>query len=216
MKRTFGVFEAVFDIVYLLCVLVMSILLFSLKELTPVLILAGIMSLVLVLGDSFHLIPRIMTIFKRNSVNSEQLLGIGKLVSSITMTIFYILLWHVGLIIFEFDNYILWTIIFYLLGASRIVLSLLPYNKWKEKEPPYMWGIYRNIPFVIMGIMIVILFFINRLAFEPLHYAWLTVLLSFIFYLPVVLFSNKNKKVGMLMLPKSAMYVWLILMFVLI
>lgn len=215
MKRTFGYVEAAFDIVYLLCVLAISFLLFLMKELTPVRIIAGVMSLILMLGDAFHLVPRIIMIFKRNDANIHSFLGRGKQISSITMTIFYLMLWHIGLNLFVIENSILWTIFFYLAGIIRIVLCLLPQNKWEEKEPPYMWAIWRNIPFVIMGVMITILLFINRNVFLPLHNVWIAILLSFIFYLPVVLYSHKNAKVGMLMLPKSAMYVWLLLMFVL-
>lgn len=216
MKRTFGIVEAVFDIVYLLSVLVISLYLLIAKQSTEVFIIAGVMSLILMVGDSFHLVPRIMTIFKGNNAKIDFLLGLGKQISSITMTIFYILLWNIGLHLYAIENHILWTVIIYLLGAIRVVLCLFPQNKWKEKEPPFMWGIYRNIPFVIMGMMVIILFSVNYSVFPPLQYVWLAVTLSFIFYLPVVLFSNKNKKVGMLMLPKSAMYVWLLLMFILI
>lgn len=216
MKRTFGIVEPVFDIVYLLSVLVISLYLFIAKQSTEVFIIAGVMSLILMVGDSFHLVPRIMTIFKGNNAKIDFLLGLGKQISSITMTIFYILLWNIGLHLYAIENHILWTVIIYLLGAIRVVLCLFPQNKWKEKEPPFMWGIYRNIPFVIMGMMVIILFSVNYSVFPPLQYVWLAVTLSFIFYLPVVLFSNKNKKVGMLMLPKSAMYVWLLLMFILI
>ncbi|NLN80881.1 MAG: hypothetical protein GX132_05795, partial [Erysipelotrichia bacterium] len=113
------------------------------------------------------------------------------------------------------EYFILWTVLFYLLGIIRIVICLLPHNKWQEKKPPFMWAIWRNIPFVMMGIMITILFFINRNIVMSLNNVWLAILLSFIFYLPVVLYSHKNAKVGMLMLPKSVMYIWLLLMFVL-
>lgn len=42
--------------------------------------------------------------------------------------------------------------------------------------------------------------------------AVVAVLLSFGFYLPVVLWSNRQPKVGMLMLPKTCCYLWLLVM----
>jgi|LSQX01.3.fsa_nt_gb hypothetical protein len=214
-KNTFGLVEAIFNIAYLLIVLVISFFLFMMKELTLVRTIASCMSLILVAGDAFHLVPRIMVIFERDAANSHSFLGKGKQISSITMTIFYLLLWHIGLNLFVVEYFILWTVLFYLLGIIRIVICLLPHNKWQEKKPPFMWAIWRNIPFVMMGIMITILFFINRNIVMSLNNVWLAILLSFIFYLPVVLYSHKNAKVGMLMLPKSVMYIWLLLMFVL-
>jgi hypothetical protein len=47
---------------------------------------------------------------------------------------------------------------------------------------------------------------------EAVRFMWLAVLLSFAFYLPVVLWSRKVPKLGMLMLPKTCAYVWIVLM----
>ncbi|HPF18680.1 MAG TPA: hypothetical protein PLY08_03755 [Bacillota bacterium] len=41
---------------------------------------------------------------------------------------------------------------------------------------------------------------------------WLAILLSFAFYLPVVLWSNRYPKIGMLMLPKTCTYLWMLVM----
>ena len=40
---------------------------------------------------------------------------------------------------------------------------------------------------------------------------WLTILLSFGFYIPVVLWADVNPLIGMLMIPKTCAYVWTIL-----
>ena len=37
---------------------------------------------------------------------------------------------------------------------------------------------------------------------------WLTIVLSFAFYLPVVLFADQIPVIGMLMIPKTCAYVW--------
>lgn len=39
-----------------------------------------------------------------------------------------------------------------------------------------------------------------------LRWRWLAIALSFAFYLPVVLWSNRQPKAGMLMLPKTCAY----------
>lgn len=41
---------------------------------------------------------------------------------------------------------------------------------------------------------------------------WLAILLSFAFYIPVVLWAEVSPMIGMLMLPKTCMYVWMVVM----
>ncbi|WP_262428293.1 hypothetical protein [Paratissierella segnis] len=89
---------------------------------------------------------------------------------------------------------------------------MLPQNKWQERYPPINWGIWRNIPFFILGISVSGLFFLQRSIVPGLGCMWLAIILSFAFYLPVVLWSNKNPKIGMLMLPKSCAYLWMLVM----
>ena len=55
-------------------------------------LLFGIMAVVLGAGDSFHLIPRALALCTTGLENYTKALGIGKLITSITMTVFYILL----------------------------------------------------------------------------------------------------------------------------
>ena len=57
MKRVFGMFEAVFDLLYLLAGAVVAMLLFM-GDASPQRMLAGLMAVVLVASDSFHLVPR--------------------------------------------------------------------------------------------------------------------------------------------------------------
>ena len=41
---------------------------------------------------------------------------------------------------------------------------------------------------------------------------WLAILLSFGFYIPVVLFADQYPLLGMLMIPKTLAYVWVVFM----
>lgn len=174
--------------------------------------LAGIMTIILVVGDSFHLIPRIKVIITKNEKALRTALGRGKQITSVSMTIFYLLLWQIGLQISSISVLPFWNYLIYAMAVLRVVLCFLPANRWVDVKPPVKWGIYRNIPFFIIGIMVSILFFLNRNVIISIHYMWLAILLSFSFYLPVVLFTNRNPKIGMLMLPKTGCYLWIISM----
>ena len=213
MKRVFGTIEVVFDIAYLIAALIISLILFANTSAGSPRMLAGIMGLVLVIGDAFHLIPRVMAVLTKREEQLRKALGYGKLITSITMTLFYLLLWHIGSVLFVPKISTGWNYLLYSLAIIRIVLCLLPQNKWQERYPPVSWGIIRNLPFFLIGVITAIMFFINRVEYTGLSLMWLAITLSFLFYLPVVLWSSKNSKLGMLMLPKTCAYIWILIMF---
>ena len=211
MKRVFGNLEIAFDIMYLVSAFIIGMVLLMASS-SGLHTLAGIMALILVFGDSFHLIPRIQVIISKNEKALRAALGRGKQITSVSMTVFYLFLWQIGLQISSIPVLPFWNYLIYAMAVLRIVLCFLPANRWVEEKPPVKWGIYRNIPFFIIGIMVSILFFLNRNVIFSIHYMWLAILLSFSFYFPVVLFTNRNPKIGMLMLPKTGCYLWIISM----
>ncbi len=212
MKRVFGMIEAVFDAAYLTTAFIIGIVLIITGTGNAARLIAGVMALVLAGGDAFHLVPRMKLIITKREEPLRRALGRGKQITSITMTVFYLLLWQTGLSAFGLKTQSLWGYAVYTLAAVRILLCLLPQNKWLEQHPPVRWGVLRNIPFFLLGAIVAGLFFLNRFAVQGLWLMWLAITLSFVFYLPVVLWSNKNPKIGMLMLPKTGAYVWMLSM----
>ncbi|HOF95112.1 MAG TPA: hypothetical protein PLE79_06205 [Clostridia bacterium] len=201
-----------FNVLYITFALIFSFMLLFGKMQSPARMLAGAMALVLVGGDAFHLLPRILAAYSAESEKYRNMLGRGKQITSITMTVFYLLLFYIGVLSFLPQGIRGWTIIVYVLAAVRIILCLLPQNKWLLQYPPVKWGVIRNIPFVLQGAIVAGLFFINKGAVQGLALMWLAICLSFLFYLPVVLWANKYAKIGMLMLPKSCAYLWMLAM----
>ena len=172
--------------------------------------LFGVMAVVLGVGDAFHLVPRAVALCTSGLESFTTALGIGKFVTSITMTIFYILLYFVWRRRYAIHGKGGLTAAIFGLSALRIVLCLFPQNAWTSAQAPLSWGIYRNIPFTILGILMIYLFYRearvrNDKAFRNM---WLTIVLSFAFYLPVVLFADQIPVIGMLMIPKTCAYVW--------
>ena len=202
--------EVIFDIIYLTSVFIISLILL-LKSNSFTATLYGLMGFTLLFGDSFHLVPRIINSFNDKYNNIDFYIGIGKMTASITMTVFYILLWHIGLIYFSLSLPAS-TIFIYLLSAFRIILCLFPGNKWIKGNASIKWSLLRNTPFFILGGIIIIFFFLNISSYSVFNYMWLAILLSFLFYIPVTIFAKKYPKIGMLMLPKSCSYVWILLM----
>lgn len=204
-RRVFGYAELIFDLLYMSIALVIGIYL-GVKQVTEGQRLASIAAFVLVGGDAFHLVPRIRSIWHGDSAPFQKALGFGKLITSITMTIFYLMLWY-SLLPYSTISRSSWlTPLMFVLAALRIALCLPKQNEWFALEQPVNWGIYRNIPFFLMGLIVTIISFL-----EPqLLGIGIAVLLSFAFYLPVVLWVNKNRMIGMLMLPKCVAYLWVL------
>ena len=212
MKRVFGTVEAIFNLSYLTAAFILGLMLLSNASGNPARVLAGVMALILAGGDAFHLVPRIVVIRTGREEHLRKALGNGKQVTSITMTIFYLFLWQIGILIFSPKNIGVWSYVIYILTAVRIVLCLLPQNQWQERYPPVIWGIVRNVPFFLQGAIVAGLFFpeiSTELGIGPM---WLAISLSFAFYLPVVVWANRNPKIGMLMLPKTCTYLWMLAM----
>ena len=86
------VMEAIFDAAYLLFDLVAAILFFTFSKGNVLFILYGILTLTLCGGDAFHLVPRIIRAVHGSNDKIKRQLGIGLQVSSITMTVFYIMI----------------------------------------------------------------------------------------------------------------------------
>ncbi len=177
-------------------------------------LLFGIMAVVLGCGDAFHLIPRAVALCTTGLESYPAALGVGKLVTSITMTVFYLLLYYVWRARYRITGRAGLTAAVWALSLSRILLCLAPQNRWTSADAPLSWGIYRNIPFALLGLLIVLLFYrsAKRHGDRAFRFLWLAVLLSFAFYLPVVLFADALPPVGMLMIPKTCVYVWMVVM----
>ncbi len=202
------IMEALFCIFYLVFITCTGITVIVKGKSKKEFLLFGIMSLVLVGGDSFHLVPRILVAF-HPSGDYHVSLGLGKLVTSITMTLFYMLMYYVYGIRYNWKNRCL-EICMILLAVCRIALCLFPQNDWTGAAP-VIWGVYRNIPFTVMGIIMIVLYFKQR-SDAPFRWMWLAITLSYAFYIPVVLWADVHPVIGMLMLPKTCMYIWAVVM----
>ena len=208
-----AIMEPIFHIVYLSTVITLGVIMLSKSKNNQYFKLFGLMAVILGLGDSFHLIPRIYALLTTGLENHAASLGFGKLVTSITMTIFYLILYKIWKLRFDVKNFKTLDITMYVLAGLRIILCLFPQNQWFINNPPVSWGIYRNIPFAIMGIIMIYLLYSYGAKNNNSNYKNLgiAVLLSFAFYAPVVLWASENLLVGMLMIPKTMAYVWVVL-----
>ena len=204
------IMEAIFDAGYLIFDLVAAILFFTYAKGNTLFILYGILTLTLCGGDAFHLVPRIIRAACGTNDRIKKQLGIGLQISSITMTVFYILLYYVWRLRYQVEGKRNLTVIVYVLALIRVILCLFPQNEWIHADVPLSWGIYRNIPFALLGLLVILLFYksAKERKDRSFRFMWLTIVLSFGFYIPVVLWADAIPVIGMLMIPKTCAYVW--------
>ncbi len=211
--------EIGFNIVYLIAVwgLVIYMLVKNRKFETPDRLRNIViwMFALLALGDTGHVGFRVVAYLMGNLEQTISLLGaqvglvgLGALSTAITVTFFYMLvvfLWkerfHQPL------NGFAWVLLG--MGVIRLVIMVFPQNQWNSVVPPLDWSLARNLPLTIQGLGIAYL--ILRDAVKNKDHVFrnigLWILVSFAFYLPVILFVQVLPMIGMLMIPKTLAYV---------
>lgn len=242
--RPADLFEAVFDISYLVFDLIAAIIFFIWANGRVLFDLYGILTLVLCIGDAFHLVPRVVRALRGTNPQIKRYLGRGLQISSITMTVFYILLMYIWKE--TFPQFSLVPAIVYAVWISatiRIIICLLPQNDWtgdnsqKSSAPQasdtkqtngapqasdtkqasdtlrLRMSIMRNAVFVVTGLCIMWLYASSGTAhgLEMQRMVW-AIAISFACYLPVTVLSRRYPLVGMLMIPKTCAYIWMIVM----
>jgi hypothetical protein len=206
--------ESVFDIGYLLFDLIAAVLFFTKADGRQLFYLYGTLTLLLGGGDAFHLIPRVDRALRGSTPSTEKRLGFGLAVSSVTMTVFYILLMYIWMA--TFPGLTVPPILFVLVWGTallRIILCLFPQNNWLHREGNPRWSFYRNAPFAVTGICLIILYLISgNTGNYGLWKMAPAIIGSFACYLPVTVWAKKKPMIGMLMIPKTCMYIWMITM----
>lgn len=208
--------ESIFDIGYLIFAFVTAVRFYLHANGSSLLVLCGTLALVLGGGDAFHLLPRVKRALAGTDKRTERLLGLGLFVSSETMTVFYLILFEIWKTEFPDAAYgipiwapvLLWTS-----ALFRMAVCLFPQNNWFGKEGNIRFSLLRNVPFAITGMIMIVLFLVSGNA-DGLR-LWrmsIAIAISFACYFPVTLLSKKQPKIGMLMIPKTCAYIWMLVL----
>ena len=179
-----AIFETLFDIVYLVTVVILGIRMIRGSRGRKQYLLFGIMAVVLGCVDAFHLVPRAIALCTTGLENYTTALGVGKLITSVTMTLFYVLLYYVWRCRYQISGQQGITAAVWVLAIVRVLLCFMPQNEWTsaaEKQD------------------------------RVFRFLWIAVVVSFACYIPVVLFAETVPAAGMLMIPKTCAYVWVVL-----
>jgi hypothetical protein len=162
----------------------------------------------LALGDTGHVGFRVAAYALGGLEQNSFLVGVGALATAITVTFFYVLMLYIWKV--RFNAKFGW--FEYLLLASvpvRLVVMAFPQNDWGNVEPPVFWGPFRNLFLVILGVGVLYLYLRDSVKAQDRLFRWMgyCVFFSYLFYTPVILFAREIPVIGMLMIPKTIMYV---------
>jgi len=168
--------------------------------------------LFLAFGDTFHvgfrsishLLGDINYIFMFFGTETK-LIGIGAFLTAITVTITY--LYFAKAIVHEEPKFKMALTSISVLTVIRLIIVLLPANNW-QASVTYSFGIIRNIPLMLIGVIIIYYMFKMKKPFYN-KFAKL-VIWSYLFYLPVIFFVKFVPMIGMLMMPKTVVYLFML------
>ena len=130
------------------------------------------------------------------------------------MTVFYIILLYIWKNTFiEIESPAALELIIWISALIRIVICFLPQNNWCADEGNMKLSVIRNSIFAVTGICVMLLYIISGNTYD-LHMTRMAaaIVISFGCYLPVTLLSKKMPKIGLLMIPKTCAYIWMIVM----
>ena len=169
----------------------------------------GLIVLFLGIGEAFHLVPRIIEIFTGNTENLQPYIDYGRVISSISIIFVYLFLFWFWKIYYKVSSPKNVDVALITLGVIGIVLSVI----LKSTDYTYMILI-RNLPTIVIGTIIVYYFKRSSLSItkDSFRHLWLAVSLGLVFTTGFELFSSSYSFLIILMMPKTLVYIWLVLM----
>ena len=204
--------ETIFNIAYLLVIYILVILMITRLVRKPGVLIkaASVLTaafLLLAIGDTGHVGFRVIASLNGGLEANSFLVGIGSLATALTVTVFYMLMMEF------FSSYsekkhsgIYWFVM--CAGVIRIIFMLFPGNNWGgETDLVFSW--VRNGILTVMGIIIAVLMLKHGIKSGEriLKVFGVLILISYGFYLPVILFVHINPSIGVLMIPKTCAYI---------
>jgi len=206
--------EVGFDVTYLVVIYGLVALMTARPHSDPLLRRLREGFLLLAIGDTGHVGFRALALLQggldaKGSLGrfSFSLIGVGAMATAITVTLLYLLLLDVWRVRFHAARGVTyWSLL--ALGVVRLALLLPPQNQWGEVTPPLGWSLLRNAPLLVLGLGVAALFISSgrRAADKTFTQLGWLIVLSYAFYLPVILFVHRVPALGVLMVPKTLVY----------
>lgn len=204
--------ETIFNITYLIIIWTVVLIMFQRrKNLSAENNSIGKMFLwaflLLALGDTGHVGFRFWALLAGGISGNAALVGIGKLTTAFTVSLFYMIFVEIWRVKFKKERNGLWWGLMGL-GLLRVILLVPSGNQWLAEQAPKNWALMRNAPLTVLGLGIAVLMLVNALKERDQLFKWVSIMIfvSYFFYAPVILFVDRFPMIGMLMIPKTLAY----------
>jgi hypothetical protein len=166
------------------------------------------------LGDIGHVGFRLVAFALGGLDTSVQVFGcelllapMGALATAITFTFFYIAMLMIWKARFK-KGYGSLALCGFALAVVRLLIITCPENNWNSLEIAYDWAIYRNVPLMLIQLIVAFLFMRDAIVRRDKLFIWIAalILLSFACYAPVIFLWQHIPLIPMLMIPKTIAY----------
>ncbi len=204
--------EMIFNIIYLLFIsTIVSLMTLRRKKVSAENKPAALRVLLafgsLLIGDIGHVGARLIVFFSGDIEQKSAILGIGSLLEMIGLIFLFIFWTDAWRLKFSKPK----GITYYCLigvGVIGLIILVLPANGWMSGTTSYFWRILRNMPWLIQGLGVSILLFIDaKKNDDPLMKRMgICIFISYFFYMPVIFAGHLVPMLGMLMILATGIY----------
>lgn len=173
-------FEIVLNLVYLLFGAGFSFYLFAISKKRFSYITIGLLGLSIVLGEAFHIVPRILQYLNVNTLDIYEMLGMGQVISSILMTLAFICFYLVYKLKYQNKTNQGLDIAIYSFAIFKILFSLIDSTD-AVLSNNVMIVLMRNSPYFVMAGLLLYVGYSSATKKDNLYVSFLFVYLSISF-----------------------------------
>lgn len=203
-----SIIKSLFYIIFIIASLSIGTILLADKKSNKAIRLFGFLVLFLGLGEGFHIIPRIIEIFNENQEGIQTYIENGRVISSLSIVVVYMLLNRFWKLNYSVSNTKNTDIALYILAVVSLVVSVI-----LRDDTGILLVLLRNIPTIAIGLIVAFNLKKNSktISGDAFKYLWLAVLLGIVFTTGFELLKNDYPFFIILMMPKTLVYIWLVL-----
>jgi len=175
--------------------------------------LFAVAAIMLGVGDACYLLPRSYALSIGKLEVNTLVTGIGLLIAILTHAAFYIMLYHVARIRYDMQGHHILTLLAYLFAALTFFLHSLPQNNWLTNSPPWLLGVIRNIPYVALGLLDILVYYRESTIHNDGHFRFMAsaIACNYGCYIPVVVWVAFAPSLWVLMIPQACTFLWIII-----
>lgn len=135
----------------------------------------GSFSLTLALADGIFLIPRMYALLTTGIEDNLKIIGWGRMGNAIIISILFLVLYDIYNLRYSKRKLETLNKTFFGLAITRIIICLLPGNKWFELTPSPTFALIRFIPLAVTGILLIMVIYIHSKKYNDFNFKIISV-----------------------------------------